>query len=253
MKLQNDAPLSRLIFRLGMTGTIVLITLLAILLSNLLTCGISMLRGSVQEYLDYGMVTATLVSTIGVPLFSYFVLFLLFELEKTRKQLEKLSQTDELTGIFNRRHFYALGDAEVAKAHRYRLPLSMLLIDLDHFKRINDRYGHDIGDIALMEVVALCRSTLREADIMARLGGEEFGVLLPMTSGPNAEIVAEKLRHFIASHRIFFDGDHFHTTISIGVASLKDTDNLSTLIKQADRNLYAAKNHGRNRVVAETN
>lgn len=234
-----------------MVGTIVSITVVSVLLSNLLAFGVSLLRGSVQEYLDYGMVTATLVSTVGVPLFSYFVLYLLFELEKTRQQLEKLSQTDELTGIFNRRHFHALGEAEVAKAHRYRLPLSLLLIDLDHFKRINDRFGHDIGDITLMEVVTLCRSTLRDADIMARLGGEEFAVLLPMTNAENAEVVAEKLRHFIAGHRIFFDGTHFNTTISVGVASLKDTDNLETLLKQADRNLYAAKSHGRNRVVAE--
>jgi diguanylate cyclase (GGDEF)-like protein len=164
--------------------------------------------------------------------------------------LENLSITDALTGIANRRHFEWRLSEEIERARRYKYPLSALMLDLDHFKQVNDNYGHQIGDIVLQQVAQRLRRILRRTDFLARYGGEEFIVLAPQTPADRALILAERLRQVIAESPIpVADNLQIHITISIGVAVFPNhAQNESELIGAADAALYKAKQMGRNRV-----
>jgi diguanylate cyclase (GGDEF)-like protein len=164
--------------------------------------------------------------------------------------LENLSITDALTGIANRRHFEWRLSEEIERARRYKYPLSALMMDLDHFKQVNDNYGHQIGDIVLQQVAQRLRRILRRTDFLARYGGEEFIVLAPQTPADRALILAERLRQVIAESPIpVADNLQIHITISIGVAVFPNhAQNESELIGAADAALYKAKQMGRNRV-----
>lgn len=161
-----------------------------------------------------------------------------------RKLMEEalriLSRTDSLTGVTNRRHFFELAEHEFAVATRYRQPLSVILLDLDHFKRINDTHGHQAGDELLKGAAQLVRGHLRDADLFARYGGEEFIVLLPHTPAADALAVTERIRQDLAAR--------LPVTMSSGIAGiLAADDTLDRLISRADQALYAAKDAGRNR------
>jgi diguanylate cyclase (GGDEF)-like protein/PAS domain S-box-containing protein len=172
------------------------------------------------------------------------------ERRQLEQKLERQAQTDVLTGLCNRRHFYSLGKKELSRTHRLGTTLSVLMIDIDRFKSINDTYGHDVGDQVLMAMAQACTPQLRENDLLARLGGEEFAVLLPDTQIATAEQVANRLRETLAQMAIPLAGGNFVSfTVSAGVAALADPqDGLDTLLKRADVALYRAKRSGRNRV-----
>jgi diguanylate cyclase (GGDEF)-like protein/PAS domain S-box-containing protein len=173
---------------------------------------------------------------------------------KLEDDLRLRATVDGLTGIANRNHFIDSGDIEMHRARRYARPLSVVLIDLDHFKQINDTHGHAVGDAVIKSVVRACLASLRTIDRMGRLGGEEFAALLPETNREGAAIVAERLRAAIAAAAIELEGRApLTTTASIGVASLADTDatRIEGLIARADRALYTAKRAGRNRVIID--
>ncbi|NYT25428.1 diguanylate cyclase [Alcaligenaceae bacterium] len=167
-------------------------------------------------------------------------------------KLRHMAQNDGLTGLPNRRHFMETATVEVNRSHRYDRydrELAILMIDLDHFKAINDTWGHQAGDIALQICARTIRETSREFDIPARIGGEEFSVLLPNTAIDNAFLAAERLRLAIAAQPIVLaNGAGFHLTTSIGLATLRRGETLEDLMKRADAALYAAKRNGRNRV-----
>ncbi|MFA7382630.1 MAG: diguanylate cyclase [Desulfurivibrionaceae bacterium] len=167
--------------------------------------------------------------------------------EQLFKDKDNQAGTDHLTGIMNRRRFTEFLDREMARRQRHAEPLSLIMFDIDHFKRVNDVYGHEIGDLVLREMAQLVGSAARRTDILARWGGEEFVILLPGTTGEAATGFAEKLRATIESHDFPQIG---RATASFGVASLeeKETDG-TTLIKHADQAMYTAKQDGRNRVV----
>lgn len=173
-----------------------------------------------------------------------------------RKLLEiRLAQeahTDPLTGCANRRYFHRVAGAEVARARRYGGQLAVFMIDLDHFKAINDQYGHQAGDQVLQKVVQVCRDTLREEDAIGRLGGEEFSVLLPQTGRATALEVAERLCHAVAAAEVPLDQKPpLRFTVSVGVATLAPEDpGIDMVLDRADKALYQAKHAGRNRVVA---
>jgi diguanylate cyclase (GGDEF)-like protein/PAS domain S-box-containing protein len=173
---------------------------------------------------------------------------------KAREELVKLANTDQLTGLANRRVFFERLDEEIKRIRRNRRPFSILLIDLDHFKQINDNYGHDVGDSVLIEVAAIIRSCLRETDMAARLGGEEFGVFLPDTPAEGAFWVADRMRLSVAKKQFAINKgilEGIHTTISVGISETDfENNNLNsaTLYKEADTRLYIAKNTGRNQV-----
>jgi diguanylate cyclase (GGDEF)-like protein len=164
-------------------------------------------------------------------------------------QLARLATTDPLTALFNTRAFDERLHQELGRAARYREPLSVLVVDLDRLKRINDSRGHPAGDVALRSVADAIRSGLREIDFAARLGGDEFGVLLPRTDEASSMATAERLRALAAEG--VTDRAGRRVTVSIGVASLSGSDepaNAASLLEAADRALYAAKGAGGNRV-----
>jgi len=168
-----------------------------------------------------------------------------------REQL--MARTDSLTGIYNRRHFLELAPHECAVAERYGLPLSAMLLDIDHCKQINDTAGHQIGDEMLKRVAHTALECLRKSDILARYGGEEFIVLLPRTTAEQAAAVAERIREGVAADGIETPTGRVTTTISIGVAEFRRVeDTLDGLIRRADAALYGAKDSGRNRTIVHS-
>lgn len=167
------------------------------------------------------------------------------DLVRRAAQFEELATRDSLTGLCNRRQFDALADVEWARFQRYQRPLTLMLLDIDHFKQINDRLGHEHGDRAIKQVAAMCAEGTRATDVVARIGGDEFAILLPETELEQARIVAERLRQTIrraASH----NGDDMPVSVSIGIAEASlSMAGMAALAASADRALYAAKAAGR--------
>jgi diguanylate cyclase (GGDEF)-like protein/PAS domain S-box-containing protein len=171
------------------------------------------------------------------------------------RELEQRASTDPLTRVPNRSHFLSLAAEEFARSRRYGHPLSLWMIDIDHFKAVNDTYGHHAGDVALQALGDISRQALRDWDVMGRMGGEEFAVLLPDTDTSQALLVAERLRQTIATTKVPVEpGTMTHLTISIGVATIRDDDgDVERLIDRADQALLEAKHTGRDKVcVAES-
>ena len=171
------------------------------------------------------------------------------ENEQARQQLERLATTDGLTGLFNRRHFMPLAEAEINRAHRYERPIYVGLADLDLFKQINDTQGHAAGDEVLRSVSQLFRTTLRQSDWVCRYGGEEFAFVFPETTLEEAQSLAERLRQCVAEHCVEVEGAiRLPITLSLGLADASACS-LDQALKRADNALYKAKNAGRNCVV----
>jgi diguanylate cyclase (GGDEF)-like protein/PAS domain S-box-containing protein len=170
--------------------------------------------------------------------------------KKAEEKLRTLSITDELTTLWNRRHFMSVIRQETQRAKRYGLPLTLLMLDIDYFKQVNDDHGHDVGDQVLRKFAMSLKKHFREVDIPARLGGEEFAVLLPATGPGNAWITAERFREYVQDFPIFTANAAIHITVSVGAAGYEtDVDTPEILLKRADEALYQAKNTGRNHTV----
>ncbi len=169
------------------------------------------------------------------------------QLKLSKEKAERLARIDDLTGLFNRRAFYEYGEILANSSQRSKNELAMILMDIDNFKAINDRYGHAAGDAALKQIGQILLKRLRKSDIYARIGGEEFGMLLPLTSLEKAAQLAEELRQVIASTPVSYENDSFTITASFGVTS--DTCNIDALVRQADLAMYQSKDSGRNTVV----
>lgn len=170
------------------------------------------------------------------------------ERKEYEQSLIRLASTDQLTGLANRHHFFSLSSSLQARARRFGEPLAVLMMDLDHFKSINDSHGHDAGDLVLVTFAEMCRGIFRESDVVARMGGEEFAVLLPATDLAGGLQVAERLRERVADYLLFpRSGEPIHFTVSIGVAELEPEEaDLEHALMRADRALYHAKRTGRN-------
>jgi diguanylate cyclase (GGDEF)-like protein/PAS domain S-box-containing protein len=165
------------------------------------------------------------------------------------EKLTRLATRDELTGLYNRRYFKEVVEREIERAERYGHPLALLSLDIDHFKHINDAHGHEGGDRALAEFARSCGASLRGADILARIGGEEFAALLPDTPIDGAVWLAERLRRTVADLSIEHRGQRIAFTVSIGVTGHAGPgDSLSGMLRRADQALYRAKADGRNRL-----
>jgi diguanylate cyclase (GGDEF)-like protein len=179
------------------------------------------------------------------------------ELKMKNRQLEELLDrvnymaiTDALTGLYNRRRFHDVLNSEYERAKRYSTPFSLVMIDIDYFKKINDTYGHSVGDAVLKEVSIILSSSIREIDTAARYGGEEFMLILPNTDKGNAQNLAERIRKTVEQH--VFRGVNNVITVSIGICGMPDAkvDNEDKLIRCSDFALYRAKQLGRNRTVS---
>jgi diguanylate cyclase (GGDEF)-like protein len=170
-------------------------------------------------------------------------------LQRALRDVRRLAITDPLTGLYNQRHFTSAAEAEVQRACRYQRPLSAVMMDIDHFKRVNDSYGHTIGDRLLQKVAESCRKELRKADVVGRYGGDEFAIMLPEIDLAAARRVAERLRKTIAQTQLKTPKGPARVTASLGVAAVDcDTILLEALLSRADKALYVAKRKGRNQV-----
>ena len=206
------------------------------------------------SYLHEPFVLNLFGMTFGIALLGTMMGHAFYELLRRnfvqRRELTRLAYTDSLTGVANRARFLALAEREVARAQRYRRPLSLLVLDVDHFKRINDSFGHLAGDAALRELGLALAGSVRASDLVGRLGGEEFGVVLPETDVRAATELAERLRTSV--HRVMVpnEGDGAAMSVTIGASELAtQTEGLRELLIRADRALYQGKRDGRDRVV----
>jgi diguanylate cyclase (GGDEF)-like protein/PAS domain S-box-containing protein len=171
------------------------------------------------------------------------------ERKMSQERMQRLATTDGLTGLYNRSQFLELARREIDRANRYMEPLSLLMIDLDLFKLVNDTYGHDVGDQVLVALARFLEKNLRDVDLVGRLGGEEFSVILPSTTLKRATQVAERIRRHLSETHIATTSGELRITTSIGVTALRgETRSVEALLKKADQGLYMAKQLGRNRV-----
>ncbi|MGK7920844.1 MAG: diguanylate cyclase [Trichodesmium sp.] len=169
------------------------------------------------------------------------------ELQNALAEVNKLANTDPLTGALNRRSLFNFAHQEFNRVSRYGPPFSILLMDLDYFKKINDNYGHQVGDQALCEFVKSINNTIRNVDILGRYGGEEFVVILPETNGEEALLLAERIRKIVANNIIKTDQGNLQLTVSIGVSTYSREDKtFDDMISRADQGVYQAKEQGRN-------
>ncbi len=190
-------------------------------------------------------------SMVALLTISFTVLMLVNE--HLSAELRALAQKDSLTDVFNRRTFMTLLDKAASLARRRQAVVPLLVMDIDHFKAVNDRHGHRFGDLALQHFVEVAQRALRKEDVLGRLGGEEFGAFLPNTPLRDAHDVAERLRQAVAAQPLTTGTGPIPLTVSIGVAHFGVGDDLETAIHRADQAMYRAKQAGRNQVVVDHN
>jgi len=176
------------------------------------------------------------------------IAFLVSRVTASEHQLVRIATTDALTGIFNRRHFMALLVREQQRAERYKTSFSVLMLDIDHFKRINDTFGHPIGDEAIKAMAKAASKYLRPTDMIGRFGGEEFVVMLPHTDEGGSVIAAERIRESVSQIVVVAGQQDVRFTVSIGAATYVRRASVEQILECADKALYAAKNGGRNQV-----
>ncbi|MEQ8858375.1 MAG: GGDEF domain-containing protein [Pseudomonadales bacterium] len=237
--------------RLTVPQQILLITMTCIAGSVVITLAVNYaLTGS--PGFGTGMFIAVLAPAIMVPIGSYFHVSMTHRLREANEQLRRLSETDPLTQTYNRRRFIEVAETQLALARRHCFPTSVLLIDFDRFKDINDAYGHLAGDRVLVEASALIREMLRDSDSLARFGGEEFICLLPHTAREGAQMVAERIIASMREHAFAHDGKDIHVTVSIGGVTCETSDtSLERMTSKADSLMYEAKQAGRDRYIIE--
>lgn len=198
----------------------------------------------------YAVLVNHLMSGILVCMVAYIALTHLALEDRLRASLHDAAYRDSLTGLYNRRYVFRLFRDELKKYGRYSDPFSVMLIDADHFKKINDQYGHRAGDAALKAIADACNRSVRNTDVVGRFGGEEFIVLLPHTEAREAAIVAERIRNTILESDICWQGQRLDVKLSLGVAQAGlHADEFDDLLTAADTALYAAKHRGRNQTV----
>lgn len=214
--------------------------------------------------LGYGVIYAFLTTKSFAAVFSQLELMeqirveksrtedALMKLQRSHEELEELAATDSLTGATSRREFETRAAEEIARVKRSEAPLSFVVIDLDHFKELNDRHGHGAGDEVLRAFVALVRGVMRQCDLIGRIGGEEFAMMLPDTTREGAAVVAERLRKRVETETVTVAGSQLRFTASLGVAQYgPDGNGYKSVIETADTRMYRAKQQGRNQVVVE--
>ncbi len=200
-----------------------------------------------REKLSSEGVQTRLVAALAVLMAVLFAILSVW-LYRARNLFRRSAQVDALTGIANRRHVFEVGESMLALARLRKAPLAVVYLDIDHFKAINDRYGHQVGDEAIRLVVKQAQQSLRRQDLIGRIGGEEFVILLPFATERDAEDIAERVRRNIESQPLAIAGHTISLTVSLGIAVLhKKSHTLSDLLKRADDALYQAKQSGRNR------
>jgi len=237
--------------RFGLGPVVFLITLAAI--------GLSLILALMVHYVVLGITMPPLAWAVSIvcpaviaPLMSWLLLRLAQELDLAREQLHVMSLSDQLTDTYNRRHFMERVREEMQRATRNGHSFSLAFIDIDDFKAINDSHGHLSGDDVLRGLAATCKQSIRQSDVFARIGGEEFALLLPMTEPEEACLLLERLRMAVEELEVPLADVSLRVTVSIGVSSPRGKPReLNSLLREADEALYAAKRRGKNCVVFE--
>ncbi len=239
-------------------------TLISIVFSNILVC---IFEASYSPPLALSdIVGTTFISGLASFIASSIIFYQNFLVSKTKAELEglnhrllnaqrklrKQADTDSLTGLFNRRSFFRSIQREISRYERNERPFSLLLIDIDHFKKVNDTFGHSMGDVVLKRLAKILCKTAREQDIVARTGGEEFCILLPEAKKEEARVMAERIRQTVKANDMGAPKRELYITISVGAAEILMNEEVDSIYNRADIALYRAKSGGRNRVeVAE--
>lgn len=233
--------------KLGQVKVVILITLISIFLSVLLTFMFAFIFGSYAEFLKV-LSLCIFVPVIIAPLASWNVVGLLVVIDNLEKEMRYLATFDSLTTLLNRRAFFHDSKEMINLAKRESTTLSIIAVDLDKFKTINDQYGHFAGDEVLKHFATTIKATLRQDDIIGRVGGEEFVVLLPNTTINEASKLSERLHLAIRDSIITYDTLSIKYTVSMGLISFlpHKAETLESVLKQADKFLYRAKESGRN-------
>ncbi len=244
----QQPKLRKLVIRLGFIKTAVVLTAIATVVSFAVTLLLMTITG---VYTVHGMITSALVPLLVGTLISLVFAHTLNDLERVETELRKLAITDELTGIYNRRYFLDSAEKEIARSLRFGKPFCSILLDIDGFKRINDSYGHGVGDEVLIAVSSTCLRHCRKIDTFARYGGDEFYFLLPECTKEEAQTFAERIRGAVERIRIDYNGVSIPITASLGVQAFAGTqDSLDRLLIRTDNAMYAAKQAGKNTVSA---
>ena len=234
--------------RYGVIGSTALLTLGSILISVIMTAAINLLASG--EIGSTAILIAVVVPGVIAPLFGGLTLRLADRLDKTQERLRRLAITDDLTGVFNRRYFFEAAEREMARARRTAERVSVVVLDMDDFKQINDTYGHKAGDAVLQRVAALCQANTRAMDTFARYGGEEFVFLLPRMDGAHALKFCERIQQALLHAQVQDGGAVIHFSASIGVSTYEPgVSDVDSLVTRADRAMYKAKAQGKNAII----
>lgn len=225
------------------------VTVISILAMELALCLAYLAFGDAAFTSTSAFYTGIIVPTVVTVPICYAAARMALQLSIAHAQLKELAHTDELTGLTNRRSFFKSADGLLIEAQAERQPLSLLVIDADYFKQLNDTYGHATGDAALQFITEQLKASVRKTDLVCRLGGEEFAVLLPGLEEAEAERLGTRILHKIASRPMFWDDKIIEMSVSCGVADTTVSYDMTALFKAADDALYAAKTSGRNRQV----
>ncbi|NGZ83932.1 GGDEF domain-containing protein [Duganella aceris] len=227
---------------------------LAMLALALVVAARGVLTALLQDGQGWGWLSIELIQGAGLAALYLMMLsnafgYLLLSREQSQGELARLEVVDALTDVPNRRGFYNALTPWIALARRPGMPTALIILNLDHFKRVNDNYGHPVGDLVLKAMVDVCKKQLRDSDLMGRLGGAEFAIQLPRTSQEDALMVAERIRNAVAALPVKAEKAVINMTASLGVTTIRADDSTVSLFKRADEALQEAKQAGRNRVV----
>jgi len=229
---------------------ILVVTAVSVVTSQLALLTAYLMVGDAAFAREYAFFTALIVPVIvSVPV-CFMTARMALQLSRAHSKLKQLAHTDELTGLINRRSFFASAESVLEKARSEAEVLSLLVIDADYFKQLNDTYGHATGDAALQFITDHLNANVRNTDLVCRLGGEEFAILLPGLEESEAATLGERILQKIASRPMFWDDKIIEMSVSCGVADTRIGYQMTALFKAADDALYAAKASGRNRQIA---
>ena len=235
--------------RFGLVAVVVAITVGSVLSSAVISAAVHLAIGAPMSSLSWAVTLAC--PALIAPTMSWWAFDLVLQVERAHERLRVQSTIDHLTGIFNRRYFMDQLREEIDRAQRYGTPFAVAFIDIDDFKRINDQHGHLGGDDILKQLTQTCARQVRDIDTLARIGGEEFALLLPQTTIEEAARLVERLRASVAATRAQIGEGWLDVTVSIGLTgSSRDALDVNGILRQADEALYAAKRQGKNRLVA---
>ncbi|HUQ52602.1 MAG TPA: GGDEF domain-containing protein [Gammaproteobacteria bacterium] len=235
--------------RFGLPAAVIFVTAGSIVLSVAISATIHALIGMPMRGSAWA-VTVLCPAIIG-PVMSWWTFDLVLKVERAHEQLRLQSNIDHLTGIFNRRYFMDRLREEIDRCQRHGTSFAVAFIDVDNFKRINDEHGHLSGDEILCQLTQICTKQVRDIDTLARIGGEEFALLLPQTTAAEAAQLVERLRASVAATRAKVGDGWLDVTVSIGLTgSSRDRLDVNGILRRADEALYAAKRQGKNRLAA---